>query len=87
LVSLKGEGFEPVLLHEGKASLKGSKLPRQPLFVLSDHMDFTSEELASLDDAQQLSVGPNIYPASHCIVAVNLELDMRQTGQSPSEAI
>jgi tRNA (pseudouridine54-N1)-methyltransferase len=82
LLELQDSGFEPVLLHESKSALRQAQLPEKPVFVLSDHMDFTEEELSLLSEVPQLSVGPNVYPASHCIVAVNHELDIRQTAIS-----
>lgn len=75
--ALKEAQFEPVLLHENKPALREAPLPEKPAFILSDHMDFTASELNLLQGALQLSVGPKVYPASHCIIMVNNELDLR----------
>lgn len=77
LDAFKTSGFSPVLLHEGGEGLRQAALPDAPAFVLSDHMDFEPKELAALAGAPCLSVGPRVYPASHCIAVVNNELDLR----------
>jgi len=77
IAMLKNENYEPVLLHENMPALREAPIPEKPVFVLSDHMDFTESELSLLKDATRLSVGPKIYPASHCITVVNNELDLR----------
>ncbi len=77
LTALKKDDYEPVLLHENMPGLRESPLPEKPVFILSDHMDFTDSELSLLKGALRLSIGPKVYPASHCIIVVNNELDLR----------
>ncbi len=77
LASLQRRGATPVLLSEGSEPLAGATLPPWPAFVLSDHLDFEPGKLAQLEGLQRLSVGPRVYPASHCIAALNIELDRR----------
>jgi len=78
LAVLRRRGATPVLLSEGGEPLGETTLPAWPAFVLSDHMDFTPAELELLAEAPRLSVGPRVYPASHCIVSVNIMLDQRE---------
>lgn len=79
LGQLVEQGFEPVLLHEDGQPLRQAALPERPVFVLSDHMDFSESELELLQGAPRLSVGPCVYPASHCIAVVNNEMDLRDS--------
>lgn len=76
---LTAQRFVPILLLENERSFRGCFLPERVAFVLSDHTDFSETELELLleFEALKLSVGPQIYPASHCIAVVNNELDHR----------
>lgn len=62
----EGEG-EPVVLHEDGEPAASVEPPGSPVFVLSDHRDFTNEELAVLDErgARRVSLGPIALHADH----------------------
>jgi tRNA (pseudouridine54-N1)-methyltransferase len=87
-VSLYRMGFEMTLsaasrdaavvtLHEDGEPLVDAEPPSAPLFVLSDHHDFTADEREQLDAAaaQRLSVGPERLHADHAITVAQNYLD------------
>lgn len=66
-----------VELHEDGEPLAEASTPENPVFVLSDHHDFTDEEaevLAATAD-RRLRVGPEILHADHTITVVHNWLD------------
>ena len=87
-VELYRMGFESTLnavasdgtlveLHEDGEPLAEASTPENPVFVLSDHHDFTDEEaevLAATAD-RRLRVGPEILHADHTITVVHNWLD------------
>jgi len=87
-VSLSRMGFEATLesaaqegtvvqLHENGNPAVDVDPPTDPVFVLSDHHDFTDAESALLDDVadQRLSLGPKAIHADHAIVVAHNYLD------------
>ena len=66
-----------VQLHEEGISLVKRETPDDPVFVLSDHRDFTPEEQALLDelDTRRVSVGPRALHADHAITVMQNHLD------------
>lgn len=64
-------------LHEDGTPIVEFDTPADPVFVLSDHLDFTEEEQALLDelDAERVSLGPNAIHADHAISVVHNYLD------------
>jgi tRNA (pseudouridine54-N1)-methyltransferase len=50
-------------------------------FLLSDHLDFTPEELAMTSGCPRYSVGPKILHADHTITVLLNVLDRRNVGQ------
>ncbi|MFB6114379.1 MAG: tRNA (pseudouridine(54)-N(1))-methyltransferase TrmY [Halodesulfurarchaeum sp.] len=87
-IYVSNRGFESVLerassegtlvtLHEDGDPLIDLDPPENPVFVLSDHEDFTSEETERLDAASehQVSVGPTPLHADHVISVVHNYLD------------
>jgi tRNA (pseudouridine54-N1)-methyltransferase len=85
-IHVSTRGLEPVLesldgtvvtLHENGAPLADVEPPEQPVFVLSDHRDFTDAEadlLAGHSD-QRVRVGPETLHADHTITVVHNYLD------------
>lgn len=75
---LKGDS---ILLKEDGEDIRGRSLPRNPVFFLSDHMDFTEEEekLIMSGDPIVASLGPRSLQANHCISIANNELDRRES--------
>ena len=87
-VSLYRMGFEATLgslasdttvvqLHEDGDPVVDVDPPSDPLFVLSDHRDFTEAEATLLDDAadERVRVGPERLHADHTITVAHNYLD------------
>ncbi|WP_435100216.1 tRNA (pseudouridine(54)-N(1))-methyltransferase TrmY [Halarchaeum sp. P4] len=87
-VYVSKRGFEPTLeaaardgtvvqLHEDGAPLADVAPPENPVFVLSDHHDFTDEEETLLADAadERVRVGPEILHADHTITVAHNYFD------------
>jgi tRNA (pseudouridine54-N1)-methyltransferase len=66
-----------VQLHENGDPLVDAEPPEDPVFVLSDHNDFTEEESAALETAaeRRVRVGPERLHADHTITVVHNWLD------------
>lgn len=66
-----------VQLHEAGDPVVDVEPPENPLFVLSDHNDFTDEEEALLAEAadERVRLGPEILHADHSITVVHNYLD------------
>lgn len=73
-----------ILLHEEGTPLREAELGRDLDlgFILSDHLEFRSEELQIMADLPRISLGPLSLHADHCIVIVHNELDLR-SGSNP----
>jgi tRNA (pseudouridine54-N1)-methyltransferase len=75
LDGLVRRGAHPVVLHEDGEPLDPAMLPADPAFVLSDHLDFTDEELRILEELPRLSLGPTVLHTSQCITITHYLLD------------
>ncbi len=66
-----------VQLHEDGTPLATVDPPANPVFVLSDHRDFTDEEATLLADRadQRLRVGPRAIHADHAVAVTHNWLD------------
>jgi tRNA (pseudouridine54-N1)-methyltransferase len=62
-----------VALHEDGEPANEREPPAHPVFVLSDHRDFTDDEVATLDDAAdvRLRLGPTVLHADHAITVAH----------------
>lgn len=87
-VALRRRGFEAtvealgrtgsiVTLVEDGAPLPAVAPPKNPIFVLSDHRDFTSTERSVLDEMAEetLRIGPRVIHADHTTAIVHNWLD------------
>ncbi|GGL27702.1 tRNA (pseudouridine(54)-N(1))-methyltransferase TrmY [Halarchaeum grantii] len=87
-VYVSKRGFEPTLddaaargtvleLHEDGRPLPDVEPPADPVFVLSDHRDFTDAEATHLADSsdERVRVGPEILHADHAITVAHNYLD------------
>ncbi|WP_435364902.1 tRNA (pseudouridine(54)-N(1))-methyltransferase TrmY [Haloarchaeobius sp. DYHT-AS-18] len=87
-VSIRRFGFETILeecardgtviqLHEDGDPASEAEIPENPVFVLSDHTDFTDEEESLLADAAdlRLRLGPRTLHADHSITVAHHWLD------------
>lgn len=77
---LEVKGFSPYLLEEGGKFIREVPFPGRVAFFLSDHRDFTPEDLAALDGLPRISLGPHSLQAQTCIALVHNELDLREVG-------
>lgn len=75
LDGLARRGAHPVVLHEDGELLDPTMLPADPAFVLSDHLNFTDEELRILEELPRLSLGPTVLHTSQCITITHYLLD------------
>jgi tRNA (pseudouridine54-N1)-methyltransferase len=78
LDDLKGKAT-PVLLDPEGTPVESWDPPKDPLFLLSDHMPFTKAEYALLDGrgAQRVSLGPYWYHGNHAISVAQWWMDRR----------
>lgn len=87
-VYISKRGFEPVLeeaarrgtvvqLHEDGDPVVETEPPESPVFVLSDHHDFTDEEEHLLSSAadRRVRLGPELLHADHAITVAHNYLD------------
>ena len=85
-VYLSRRGFKPVLegvpgtviqLHEGEDPVVEIEPPEKPVFVLSDHRDFTELEVELLaeNSDEQVRLGPERLHANHAITVAHNWLD------------
>jgi tRNA (pseudouridine54-N1)-methyltransferase len=85
-VSIRRRGLEPTLdatagsvvhLHEAGTPVVDADPPADPVFVLSDHHDFTDAETATLADCAdlRLRLGPRALHADHAITIAHNYLD------------
>ncbi|ADQ66193.1 tRNA (pseudouridine(54)-N(1))-methyltransferase TrmY [Halogeometricum borinquense] len=87
-VSIRRMGFDATLdavatdgtvieLHENGDPVADVEPPEDPVFVLSDHHDFTDDEAAALADAadERVRLGPEVLHADHSITVAHNYLD------------
>ncbi|PSQ15874.1 tRNA (pseudouridine(54)-N(1))-methyltransferase TrmY [Halobacteriales archaeon QS_8_69_26] len=75
---LSREADGPVVqLHEDGEPVSDVAPPADPVFVLSDHRDFTGDEAALLDDVadRRVRLGPRALHADHAITVAHHWLD------------
>jgi len=77
---------DPIQLHEAGDPLETFQMPSNPVFVLSDHMDFEPQENEVLSDLPRLSLGDRALHTSQCITIVHYLLDQRE-GDVESELV
>ena len=72
-----GERDELLVLHEDGDPVVDVDPPTDAAFVLSDHRDFTDDEMAVLRDAgaRRVSVGPRALHADHAVTLAHNYLD------------
>jgi len=69
------EGASPVVLDEAGQSFESFDCPLDPLFILSDHTDFTEQEIALQEGMPRVSLGPTPLHASQAITITHYLLD------------
>jgi tRNA (pseudouridine54-N1)-methyltransferase len=82
LEELEDQGVRVYVLDEHGIDVREAQLPQPVAFVLSDHVNFTAEELALLQRYEKISLGPTVLHADHCIPIVHNELDRREASSS-----
>ena len=65
---------ETVVLHEDGEEGR-DPVPDSPTFVLSDHREFTDEDLSEVGDSRRLSIGPVALHADHATAVAHNLLD------------
>jgi len=68
---------DPIQLHEAGEPLDSFQMPSNPVFILSDHMDFDPEETETLSNLPRLSLGEQALHTSQCITILHYLLDQR----------
>ncbi len=68
----------PIVLHEEGDPAETFSFPRDPAFILSDHMEFSEHEQALLSDFPRISLGSRVLHTSHAITIVHYLLDQRE---------
>ena len=67
----------PVVLHERGRPIEAVAFPENPAFILSDHLDFTTDEEGILADLPRISLGDRALHTSQCITIVHYLADQR----------
>jgi len=75
---LEAAGFSLYILEERGDFLRRVELSERAAFFLSDHKDFTPEDLSHLEGLSRISLGPRSLQAQTCIALVHNELDLRE---------
>jgi len=81
LLEILGGPF--IFLKEDGKDVRGHCIPRDAVFVLSDHLDLTEEEEKALmgHDPAVISLGPRSLHSNQCITLVHNEIDRRVASQ------
>lgn len=68
-----------VCLDEGGEDIRETTIPREPVFILSDHRNYSEEDQAVLQQfsAEKVSLGPVVVHTHHAITLVQNEMDRR----------
>ncbi len=69
------QGASPIVLDEDGDPAESFAFPRDPAFVLSDHLDFTEAEERLLADLPRVSLGPTPLHTSQAITIAHYHLD------------
>ena len=75
---LAEDGAKVLVLHEDGEPAESFTFPEHPAFVLSDHLDFTTEDEAALEGFPRVSLGPTALHTSQAITIVHYLLDQRE---------
>ena len=70
-------GAHPIVLHEEGTPFNSYSIPNDPAFFLSDHLQFTPSDEATLADLPHLSLGRQRLHTSQCITIVHYLLDQQ----------
>jgi len=68
----------PIVLHEAGRPAEAYPFPRDPAFILSDHLDFTEQEEDVLADLPRVSLGSQALHTSQAITITHYLLDQRE---------
>ena len=72
---LISKNARPIVLHEAGRPIEPRRLPQNPAFLLSDHLDFSPEDEAILAPFPRLSLGKRALHTSQCITIIHYMLD------------
>jgi Uncharacterized conserved protein len=73
---------ETVVLHEDGGRAASVEPPDEPTFVLSDHHEFTDEDIEAIEeqDARRVSLGPVAVHADHATAVAHNRCDTEESG-------
>jgi tRNA (pseudouridine54-N1)-methyltransferase len=78
LEQLRDEGNEIFLLDKKGKDIRDFEIKKDCVFVLGDHIGIPKKEFKRIKQiAKMISIGPNMYFASHVVAVVNNELDRK----------
>jgi len=75
---LVAEQASPVVLHEQGEPAEAFSFPDNPVFVLSDHTEFTERDQVALPDFPRISLGAKALHTSQAITITHYLLDQRE---------
>jgi len=76
---LKNEGKTVYILDPKGEDIRETKIEKNPVFLLGDHLGLPSKELKRLKKiCNPITIGKKTYFASHTVAIVNNELDRRE---------
>jgi len=77
VVAMLSEKGKLIYLKEDGADFRGTEMPEDPVFVISDNQDLTAEEEDALlrYGPEKISIGPFSLHADHCVIVVHNMID------------
>lgn len=72
---LTSNNVRPIVLHEAGRPIEPRRLPQNPAFILSDHLEFTPEDEATLVEFPRFSLGKRALHTSQCVTIIHYMLD------------
>jgi tRNA (pseudouridine54-N1)-methyltransferase len=65
----------PIVLHEQGIPIDPHAIPQNPAFILSDHLEFTSADEATLSGLPRFSLSRHALHTSQCVTIIHYMLD------------
>jgi len=75
---LSGLGARPIVLHEAGGPVESFEFPENPLFILSDHHEFSDADTAAFQQFPTVSLGKMALHTSQCITLLHYFLDRQE---------
>jgi len=71
-------GATPIVLHEAGQPVDSFSFPDDPVFILSDHQDFSDDDIIPLHGMPTISLGKRALHTSQCITILHYLLDRQE---------